>query len=262
MHGCWRNLLIALALLGGGVGHGGALVRATFALHESCSFWMVTLRQGETVVFMRRLEAGVRYRLFVMGDLHAHAVRCEVLNPLGRVITVGDEGVRETLMRFTPDATGIYTLCLSLRAAKGAARCSALLVAEQGDWQATVQHWSDALSKVQQAITALEAQGISVALVEKGLCMVGGLTSAGRAFTVGQLELDAGAYLWAAAGDNRVRALTMRLQHDGKQAAPPVLGKRLALHAVSSEGMYAPGVSLEAEGGEAFVIVALLKIQE
>jgi hypothetical protein len=32
---------------------------------------MVALRQGETVVFSRRLEAGVRYRLFVMGDPHA-----------------------------------------------------------------------------------------------------------------------------------------------------------------------------------------------
>jgi hypothetical protein len=84
MHGCLRSLLIALALLYGGVGHSGAPVRATFALHESCSFWMVALRQGETVVFSRRLEAGVRYRLFVMGDPHTQTVRCEVLNPLGR----------------------------------------------------------------------------------------------------------------------------------------------------------------------------------
>lgn len=262
MHGCMTSLLIALALLDGGVGLSRAPVRATFALHESCSFWMVTLRQGETVVFTRRLEAGVRYRLFVMGDSQAHAVRCEVLDPLGRVIAVGDEGVRETLMRFTPDATGIYALCLHLRVATSAARCSALLLAEQGDWQATVQHWSDALGRVQQAITALAAQGISVALVEEGLCMVGGLTSAGRMFTVGRLELDTGTYLWAASGDNRVQALTVRLQRDGKQATPTLSGKRIALHAVSGEGMYAPMVSLEAEGGEAFVIVALLKIQE
>jgi hypothetical protein len=222
---------------------------------------MVTLCQGETVVFMRRLEAGVRYRLFVMGDPHAQAVRCEVQDSLGRVVAVGDEGVRETTVRFTLDATGVYTLRLSLRKSTGAARCSMLLAAEQGDWQATAKHWSDAVGRVQQAMTALEAQGVSVALAEQGLCMVGGLTSARRAFTVGQLELGVGAHLWAAAGDNRVRTLTMRLQRDGKQAAQVASGKRLALQAVSSEGLYAPAVSLEAEGGEAFVIVALFKIR-
>jgi hypothetical protein len=68
MHGCLRSLLIALTLLYGGVGYGGAPARASFALHEDCSFWMVALRQGEAVVFTRRFEAGVRYRLFVMGD--------------------------------------------------------------------------------------------------------------------------------------------------------------------------------------------------
>jgi len=262
MHACLRTLLIALALLYGGVGHSGAPVRASFALNEDCSFWMVALRQGETVVFTRRFEAGVRYRLFVMGDPQAQAVRCEVLDPLGRVVTLGDEGVRETLVRFTPNATGIYTLRLSLRKAQGLAYCSALLTAESGDWQATIKHWSDALGRVQQAMAALEAQGISVALAERGLCMVGGLASAGRTFTVGQLELDAGAHLWAVAGDNRVRTLTMRLQRDGKHPEQMASGKRLALHATSSEGLYAPAVALEAEGGEAFVIVARFTVRK
>jgi hypothetical protein len=261
MHGCLRSLLIALALLYGGVGHSGAPVRATFALHESCSFWMVALRQGETIVFKRRLEAGVRYRLFVMGDPHAQTVRCEVQDPLGRVVAVGDEGVRETTVRFTPDEAGVYTLRLSLCAAKGTARCSMLLTAEQGDWQATVKHWSDALGRVQQAMTALEAQGVSVALVKQGLCMVGGLTSAGRAFTVGQLELGGGTHLWAAVGDSRVRTLTMRLRREDRYIEQTASGKRLTLHAVSSEGVYAPTVSLEAEGGEAFVIVALFAVK-
>lgn len=262
MHGCLRSLLIALALLYGGVGYSGAPVRASFALHEDCSFWMVALRQGETVVFTRRFEAGVRYRLFVMGDPQAQAVRCEVLNPLGRVVALGDEGVRETLMRFTPNATGIYTLRLSLRKAQGLAYCSALVAAELGDWQATIKHWSDALGRVQQAMLALEAQGISVALAEQGLCMVGGLVSAGRAFTVGQLELGADAHLWMASGDDRVRTLTMRLQRDGKHPEQRASGKRLALHATSSKGVYAPAVALEAEGGEAFVIVALFTIRK
>jgi hypothetical protein len=223
---------------------------------------MVALCQGETVVFTRRFEAGVRYRLFVMGDPQAQAVRCEVLDPLGRVVALGDEGVRETLMRFTPNATGIYTLRLSLRAAKGAARCSMLLSAEQGDWQATVKHWSDAVGRIQQAMTALEARGVPVALAERGLCMVGGLVSAGRAFTVGQLELGGGAHLWMAAGDDRVRTLTMRLQRDGKHPEQTASGKRLALHAISSKGVYAPAIALEAEGGEAFVIVALFTIRK
>lgn len=262
MHGCLRSLLIALTLLYGGVGYGGAPTRASFALHEDCSFWMVALCQGETVVFTRRFEAGVRYRLFVMGDPQAQAVRCEVLDPLGRVVALGDEGVRETLMRFTPNATGIYTLRLSLRKAQGLAYCSALVAAELGDWQATIKHWSDALGRVQQVMLALEAQGISVALDEQGLCMVGGLVSAGRAFTVGQLESGGGAHLWIAAGDNRVRTLTMRLHRDGKHPEQTASGKRLALHAISSKGVYAPAVALEAEGGEAFVIVALFTIRK
>jgi len=54
----------------------------------------------------------------------------------------------------------------------------------------------------------------------------------------------------------------MRLQRDSKQAEQVASGKRLALHAVSSEGMYAPAVSLEAEGGEAFVIVALFTVRK
>ena len=262
MHGCLTSLLITFIVLGASVGHSEAPARATFATHEDCNFWMVALQPQETVAFTRRLDAGVRYRLFVMGDPHAQAVRCEVLDSLGRVIAVGDEGVRETTVRFTPNATGVYTLRLSLRKSTGAAHCSMLLAAEQGDWQAAVKHWSDALSRVQQTMTALEAQGVSVALAEQGLCMVGGLASAGRAFTVEQLELGAGAHLWAAAGDNRVRALTMRLQRDSKQAEQVASGKRLALHAVSSEGMYAPAVSLEAEGGEAFVIVALFTVRK
>ena len=262
MHGCLRSLLIVLTLLYGGIGHSGAPVRATFALHENCSFWMVNLRQGETVALMRRLEAGRGYRLFVMGDPHAQAVRCEVLDSLGRVVAVGDEGVRETTVRFTPNATGVYTLRLSLRAAKGAARCSMLLSAEQGDWQATVKHWSDAVGRIQQAMTALEARGVPVALAERGPCMVGGLTRAGQAFTIGQLDIGTGTHLWAAAGDSRVRTLTLRLRCDGKPSEQIAAGKRLALHAVFSEGVYTPAVSLEAEDGEAFVIVALFKVQE
>jgi hypothetical protein len=180
MHGCLRSLLIALALLYGGVGHSGAPVRATFALHESCSFWMVALRQGETIVFKRRLEAGVRYRLFVMGDPHAQTVRCEVLNPLGQATALGDEGVRETTIRFTPNATGVYAIRISLRKASGAAHCSALLtVAEVGDWQAAVKHWSDALGRVQRAISELEVQGISVRLVEQRAVHGGGHSTCG-----------------------------------------------------------------------------------
>ena len=261
MHGCLRSLLIALALLYGGVGHSGAPVRATFALHESCSFWMVALRQGETVVFSRRLEAGVRYRLFVMGDPHAQTVRCEVLNPLGQATALGDEGVRETTIRFTPNATGVYAIRISLRKASGAAHCSALLVAEVGDWQAAVKHWSDALGRVQRAISELEVQGISVRLAERGLCMVGGAVPAGRMFPLGQLELGARTYIWAVAGDSRVRTLTIRLRREDRDIEQTASGRRLTLHAVSSEGVYAPTVSLEAEGGEAFVIVALFTVK-
>ena len=56
MHGCLRSLLIALTLLDGGVGYGGAPTRASFALHEDCSFWMVALRQGETVVVISAID--------------------------------------------------------------------------------------------------------------------------------------------------------------------------------------------------------------
>jgi len=46
-------------------------------------------------------------------------------------------------------------------------------VAEAGDWQAAVKHWSDALGRVQRATSELQVQGISVRLAEQGLCMVG-----------------------------------------------------------------------------------------
>lgn len=220
---------------------------------------MVALRPQETVAFTRRLEAGTPYRLFVMGDPEAQAVRCEVIDPLGRIIARGDEGVRETLTRFTPPASGVYTLRISLLEAKNTARCSALLAAEGDDWQATVAHWSDALGRLQQAMTALEARGVSTTLAERGLCMVGGLASAERPFTIGQLELSASVHIGAAVGDSRVRALTMHLDRDGKRAESPVSGKRLALQTVSRAGVYAPTISLETDSREAFVIFALLK---
>jgi hypothetical protein len=253
------GLLIALA----GSQQGFATSRASFALNENLCFWMVSVESGQTVAFTRRLEAGTPYRLFVMGDSYAVNLDVAVLDPLGRGVASRGDSPREALLRFTPSATGTYTLRLTVKKSQGTARCSALLLPEQGDWHAMHFHWGDALKKVQQLLLMLEERGLVVELASEGVCMVGGIVPAGRTVDFGQLSLDSQTYLWAVVGDSRARSVQMRLQRDNKDASlGGGQGKPLALCLASQTGFYTPQVALKDADTEAFVIVAIFKVKQ
>ncbi|MCX7925455.1 MAG: PPC domain-containing protein [Fimbriimonadales bacterium] len=234
-----------------------------FALNENSCFWMVAIEPGQTVSFSRRLEGGTRYRLFVMSDSHTTELDVAVADPLGAVIAQSSDAPRETLLRFTPPATGTYTLRLTVKKAQGATRCAVLLLPEQGDWKGAHFHWNDALKQIQRLLTMLEEQGQRVAFVAEGVCMVGGFVSAGRAVEFGHWQVGSGTFIWAAVGDSRVRSLQLTLRRDERDAVKGGgRGKPLALCAATTDGLYTPRVSLQDADGEAFVIVAILKVSE
>lgn len=252
---------LLLAFSGMGVAPCFAAHRPSFALNENCCFWMVSVEAGQTVSFSRRLEAGTRYRLFVMSDSYSTELSVSVIDPLGTAIARSDNSPRETLLCFTPSATGTYLLRLTVNKARGATRCSALLLPEQGDWKTAHFHWSDALKQIQQLFALLEERGLSVELPSHGVCMVGGFVPVGRAVEFGSLTLDSANYLWAAVGDSRVRSLQMTLQRDDRDASKGGgRGKPLALCAATQTGTYTPSVTLWDADAEVFVIVAILKL--
>ncbi len=255
----WGWWLIA-ALLASGTEYSHATAQAKVTLNEHCAFWMVALESGQTITLPRRLEAGVRYRLFVMGDTQSDDVGVEVVDPLGRLAARDGEVARETLLRFTPSLTGTYSLRLTMHRARGVSLCSVLILPEQGDWHLVQKHWSDALGKVQVLLQILESHGITVEFAARGVWMVGGLVSEGRVVDFGDFAIDsAQPCLWAAVGDSRAHSVQIRLQRDSKDAAQGGgAGKSLALTVSSSQGVYAPRITFRGDAAETFIIVAIL----
>ncbi|MCS6923195.1 MAG: hypothetical protein NZM10_02335 [Fimbriimonadales bacterium] len=236
----------------------GAL-ETPISLSEHCSFWMVGLEPGETMTFTRHLREGVRYRCFVMGDAQASDIEFEISDALGRPVARDWETSREALLRFTPKATGTYSLRLTMRQARGLSFCSVLLLPEQGDWLALQKRWSEALSRMQRLFHALEQQGMRVELATRGVCMVGGLVPEGRPVELGYFATSSAVpHLWAVVCDRRARSLRIALRREGDDAAQGSgEGRSVALTVVSEQGVYTPQITVQGDLTEAFVIVAI-----
>lgn len=255
-----RMMILWGLLFGSGVAQCSAVHATSFAFNEHCCFWMVSLNSGQVVSLSRRLEAGTPYRLFVMTDSYATQLEVSLTDLTGVIIARCGEPLREALVRFTPPATGTYTLRITAKQAAPSVLCSVLLLSEQGDWQVAQFHWSDALKQVQRLFTLLAEQAIEVALPSQGVCMVGGFVPAGCAVDFGRLTVDSEFCLWAAVGDSRVRSLQMTLRHDeAGTVANSGRDKPLALCASHRAGNYTPRVTVQVAAHEAFVVVVVLK---
>ncbi|MCX7993501.1 MAG: hypothetical protein N2651_07505 [Fimbriimonadales bacterium] len=260
----WKTVLWGLLLVLSGLGYEPCFAahRARFTLNENCCFWMVAIEPGQTISFSRRLEGGTRYRLFVMSDSYTTELDVAVADPLGAVITHSSDAPRETLLRFTPSATGTYTLRLTVKKAQGATRCSVLLLPEQGEGKLPNFHWRDALQQVQRLLRVLDEQGLQLDLAPEGICIVGGVVPVGRAVDFGHLVRGAGTYLWAVVGDSRVRSLQITLLRDSERASEGGgQGKPVALCTSTEEGIYTPRVTVHTADAEAFVMVIVLKVE-